>query len=286
MTHTTSDPRELEKIANRLRIKVIKVLGKFGYGHIGGSMSIAEIVAVLYFHEMNIDPKNPQFADRDRFILSKGHACFTQYAALAELGIISEQDLAKPYRVDSPIQAHPELGVCPGIEMTTGALGQGLSAGIGMTIGAKLREKSFRIYVVLGDGELDEGQVWEAAMLAPKYKLDNMVAIVDYNKHTLSGRTAEIMPLEPLFDKWIAFGWHAIQVNGHSASQLIYALDEARETKEDKPTVIIAQTVKGRGVAFLEDKWESHATTLTLEQTTTILKDLGCSESEIKTALF
>jgi transketolase len=244
-------------------------------------MSVAEIVAVLYFHEMHIDADNPKCGDRDRFILSKGHACFTQYAALAKLGIIPEEALSHPYEVDSMIQAHPELGLTPGIEMSTGALGQGLSAGIGMAIGARLRKKSFRVYVVLSDGELDEGQVWEAAMTARKYRLDNLVALVDYNAFSLSGRITEIMPLEPLADKWTAFGWHVIQVNGHSVSQLVHALDEARGT-QDKPTIILSHTVKGRGISFLEDRWDCHATPLSREQAEHALRDLDRTEEEIQ----
>lgn len=278
------DIKRLDEMTNRLRKKVVTMIGRFGYGHVGGSMSIAEIVSVLYFHEMRIDSNNPKWDDRDRFILSKGHGCFTQYVALAELGIIPEEYLSRPYQVDSPLQGHPELNTCPGIEMSTGALGQGLSAGIGMALGARLKKKDFRVYVLLGDGELNEGQVWEAAMLAPKYKLDNLVAMIDHNQHALSGRTTEIMPLEPLSDKWLAFGWHVLQVNGHSVEQLIEALENARETR-GKPTVIIAQTVKARGISFLEDKSESHATTLNRSEAEQALKDLGCTEQEIETAL-
>ena len=284
MTGDEADRRRLEKKSNQMRINLLSMFGKYGYGHIGGSLSIVEIVTVLYFHEMNLRPDNPKWEDRDRFILSKGHACFTQYVVLAELGIIPKSLLDRPYEVDSPLQGHPEFNTCPGIEMSTGALGQGLSAGIGMALGGRLRKKDFRVYVLLGDGELNEGQVWEAAMFAPKYKLDNLVAFIDRNKHALSGRTQETMPLEPLADKWVAFGWHVIQVDGHSVSQLLNALSEARETK-GKPTAIIARTVKGRGVSYLEDKSTSHATYISREQTAQALKDLGCTEEEIAKAL-
>ena len=276
-----ADIRHLKTLAHRLRVKVLKMICRYGYGHVGGSMSIVEILSVLYYHEMQLDPDNPKWEDRDRFILSKGHACFTQYAVLADLGIIPEEALLHPYEVDSMIQAHPELGLTPGIEMSTGALGQGLSAGIGMAIGARLRKSAFRVYVVLSDGELDEGQVWEAAMMARKYKLDNLVALVDYNAFSLSGRITEVMPLEPLADKWTAFGWHVIQVNGHSVSQLVHALDEARGTR-DKPTIILAHTVKGRGISFLEDRWDSHATPLSREQAEHALRDLDRTEEEIQ----
>ncbi|MDZ7335849.1 MAG: transketolase [candidate division KSB1 bacterium] len=275
--------KQLEERANRLRIEIIKIMGRYGYGHIGGSLSIAEMIAVLYFHELKVDPKNPKWEDRDRFILSKGHACFTQYVALAELGFVSKDVLRHPYEVDSPMQAHPELGEFPGIEMTTGALGQGLSAGVGMAIGAKLRNRGFRIYVLLGDGEMNEGQVWEAIMLASKYKLDNLVALVDYNNFTLSGKTTEVMPLDPLMEKFQAFGWCAMEVDGHSVEHLVAALDSARQIK-DKPTAIIAHTIKARGFVPLENKTESHAANIKQEQAMEALRALGCSESEIQQA--
>jgi len=284
MSREDKNIARLEERALRLRIGVMKVIGRFGYGHVGGSMSVADILAVLYFHEMNLDPKNPEWEDRDRFILSKGHACFTQYMALAELGILPWEALKHPYEVDSMIQAHPELGETPGIEMSTGALGQGLSAGIGMAIGARLRKKAFRVYVVLGDGELNEGQVWEAAMMASKYRLDNIVAVIDYNRLALSDRVEEVMPLEPLEEKWAAFGWHVLHVNGHSVSELADAFETARGMKS-KPTVILADTIKGHGISFLENKWNSHATPLTPEEACQALRDLGCSEAEINEAL-
>ena len=272
--------KELEERARQLRIGVMKIIGKFGYGHVGGSMSVADIIAVVYFHEMKLDPKNPQWVDRDRFVLSKGHACFTQYVALAELGILPKDALDHPYEVDSMIQAHPELGLTPGIEMSTGALGQGLSAGIGMALGARLRKKDFRVYVALGDGELNEGQVWEAAMMASKYTLDNLVAVVDYNQLALSDRVPEVMPLEPLEDKWTAFGWHVLHVNGHSMRELVDAFSGARRIKGN-PTVILADTIKGYGISFLENKWNSHATKLTPDEARQALRELGCSEQEI-----
>ncbi len=284
MSFNTSLIEQLEERANRLRIEMIKIMGRFGYGHLGGSLSIAEMIAVLYFHELRVDPTNPKWEDRDRFILSKGHACFAQYVALAEMGFIDKEVLRHPYEVDSPMQAHPELGEFPGIEMTTGALGQGLSAGVGMAIGARLRNRGFRVYVILGDGEMDEGQVWEAIMLASKYKLDNLVALVDYNNFTLSGETTEVMPLDPLKEKFQAFCWNALEVDGHSVSQLVSALATARHIKS-KPTAIIAHTVKGRGFAPLENKWESHAANISREQAIEALRALGCSEHEIHQAL-
>ena len=268
--------KELEKIATELRIKVIKMMEVAGSGHAGGSMSIAEMVAVLYFHEMKINPNDPQDPDRDRFVLSKGHACFTVYAALAKLGIIPEEQLNHPYEVDSMIQGHPELGITPGIDMGTGALGQGLSAGIGMALAARIQKRDFRVHVIVGDGESMEGQIWEATMLAPKYKLDNLVAILDYNKMSLTAPIPETMPLEPVTDKWRAFGWHVLEADGHSVSDLINCLGEARKIK-DKPTMIIAHTLKGKGMSFIEDTPESHAlSTFTSEQAEQVIADLEC----------
>ncbi len=271
---------KLNEIANRIRINVVKMIALSGIGHAGGSTSIAEILSVLYFHEMKIDPKSPKFEDRDRFILSKGHGCPALYAIFSEIGFIPEKLLWTLHEIDSPLQMHPELGLCPGIEMSTGALGQGLSAGIGMAIGARLRKMDFRVYVLIGDGESNEGQIWEAAMCAPKYKLDNLVTIIDYNKFNLSDRTQQVMPLEPLYDKWVSFGWHVIEVNGHSISQLIHAFNEANQIK-GKPTFIIAHTVKGYGIPHVEDKAESHSVTFSAEEVGNTLKAMGCLPQEV-----
>jgi transketolase len=270
--------KRLEDIARELRIQVVKMMKVAGSGHAGGSMSVAEIVSVLYFHEMNINPKDPNDPDRDRFVLSKGHACFTVYAALAKIGYVEEEVLYKPYMVDSPVQGHPELGLFPGIDMGTGALGQGLSAGIGMALGARIQKRNFRVYVVVGDGESMEGQVWEAAMLANKYKLDHLTAILDYNKFSLTGPIDDVMPLEPLCDKWKAFGWHVIEVDGHSVSELLDALKEARSIKR-KPTMIIAHTIKGKGMAKIEGKSESHAVmSFSEEEADQVLAELSRSK--------
>jgi len=271
---------KIKEISNRIRINVVKMIALSGIGHAGGSTSIADILAVLYFHEMNIDPKNPNFEDRDRFILSKGHGCPALYAIFAEIGFIPENMLWTLHNIDSPLQMHPERGLCPGIEMSTGALGQGLSAGIGMAIGARLRKKNFRVYVLIGDGESNEGQIWEAAMAAPKYQLDNLVAVIDYNKFNLSDPTQQVMPLEPLFDKWVSFGWHVVEVDGHSITQLIHAFDEARQIK-GKPTFIIAHTVKGYGIPHVEAKAESHSVTFSTEEVENALTAMGCSPQEV-----
>lgn len=284
MNKKITDKEELEEIANRLRVKVVKMIGKSGFGHAGGSMSIAEILTVLYFYEMRIDPENPDWEERDRFVLSKGHAAPVFYAVLSERGFIPEDILSSIHQVDSPLQCHPDMRLCPGVEISTGALGQGLSVAVGMALGARLKGKSFRVYALLGDGESQEGQVWEAAMSASKYKLDNLVAIIDYNKLELSGRISEVMPLEPLYDKWISFGWHVIETNGHSPTQIMNALDEAKKVKE-KPTLIIAHTVKGNGVCFMEDRVEWHAVSMSSQQVKDALKELGCSQEEIEVTL-
>lgn len=275
---------KLEEVAKRLKIKIIKMIGKSDGGHVGGSMSAVEILTVLYFHEMKIDLKNVKWKERDRFILSKGHAATALYAVLSERGFIPEDVLISINRVDSPLQCHPDMRLCPGVEISSGSLGQGLSVAVGMALGAKLKYKIFRVYTLLGDGECQEGQIWEAAMSASKFKLDNLVAIIDYNKLQISGRISEVMPIEPLYDKWTAFGWHVLEINGHSITQIIYALEQAKKIK-GKPTLIIAHTVKGYGVSFMEDKVEWHGDSMSVDQVKKALKELSCSQEEIKSIL-
>ncbi len=273
---TKEEIKRLEGIANELRIDVIKMFEAAGSGHAGGSMSIAEMVSVLYFHEMNINPADPADPDRDRFVLSKGHACFTVYAALAKIGYVDKEVLWRPYKPDSPIQGHPELNDFPGIEMGTGALGQGLSAGIGMSLASRVHKRNYRTYVIIGDGESCEGQVWEAAMLAPKFKLDNLVAILDYNKMALSGSLEEIMPMHPVVDKWKSFGWHVLEIDGHKVEELAEALDTARTIK-GKPTMIVAHTVKGKGMPEIEGIWQSHAISdFSSEKAAKLIEKLSC----------
>jgi transketolase len=278
------DAGTLDEIARRVRVKVVKMIACSGVGHAGGAVSMAEILSVLYFKEMRLDRKNPNWPDRDRFVLSKGHGCPALYAMFSEVGWISDELLPTLHQIDSPLQMHPELGLCPGIEMSSGPLGQGLSAGIGMALGARMRGKDFRVYVMIGDGESAEGQIWEAAMFAPNHKLDNLVAILDYNKFALTDRVQAIMSLEPLYDKWVSFGWHVIEVNGHSVVQVAHALEEARRVK-GKPTIIIAHTVKGRGLSFVEDTAESHSVSMTEAQVAGTLKELGCPPDEVAQAL-
>ena len=276
------DIEKIEDIANRIRIHVVKMIAQSGVGHVGGSMSIAEILSVLYFYELNIN--NLSCGDRDRFILSKGHGCPAFYAVLSELGYVEKESLQTLHEIDSPFQMHPEYGCCPGVEMSTGALGQGLSAGIGMALGARIRKKQFRVYVIIGDGESNEGQVWEAALCAGKFKLDNLTAILDYNKFALSDRVSQVMPLEPVVDKWKSFGWHVIEADGHSVKDLIRAFNEVRKIK-NKPCIIVAHTVKGFRVASVADQAKSHSVSFTKEQVVSTLEDLGCGKGEIEQML-
>jgi transketolase len=274
------DSEQLRMIAQRLRIDVVKMIACSGIGHVGGSTSIAEILAVLYFHEMRVEYGNPELPERDRFILSKGHGCPALYAIFPRLGYIPEDLLWTLHDIDSPLQMHPELGVCPGIEMSTGALGQGLSAAIGIALGARLAGKEFRVYVLIGDGESNEGQIWEAAMSAPQFHLDNLIAIVDYNKFSLSDRVERVMPLEPLADKWQAFGWHVLRVDGHDIEALLSVFAQAREIK-GKPVVIIADTIKGNGVPQVADTAGSHSVVFSEGQAVETLRAMGCDEAEI-----
>jgi transketolase len=248
---------ELMQIARQIRIDIIKMLNKAKSGHTGGSLSAVDILASLYFNEMNIDPKDPDKSDRDRFVLSKGHAAPALYTTLAFAGYFKKEELDTLRKTGSILQGHPDMNLVPGVEMSTGSLGQGLSAANGMAMALKLNESPARVYVMMGDGELQEGQIWEAAMTAHHYKLDNLCAFVDSNGLQIDGEVEKIMGIEPLADKWRAFGWHVIKIDGHDVNEILGALDEARRTKE-KPTVIVAKTIKGKGFSFCEGKVGYH----------------------------
>lgn len=243
--------KELEAKANKLRQHIIQMTCAAASGHPGGSLSAADIVAVLYFHQLRHKPQEPNWADRDRFVMSKGHAAPVLYAALAESGYFPVDYLKTLRRVGSALQGHIDMLSLPGIEMSTGSLGQGLSTANGMALAARLDKKAWRVYCLLGDGECQEGQVWEAVMTAAHYKLDNLTAIVDHNKFQIDGCLADIKNLAPLADRWKAFGWNVITCDGHQVPALIAALDQAGQAK-GKPTVIIANTIKGKGVSFME----------------------------------
>lgn len=270
--------KKLNAIALSLRRDSLIMTTKASSGHIGGSLSAADIVAALYFHHLRHDPKNPNWEDRDRFILSKGHACPVVYAALAKAGYFPREELWTLRKIGSILQGHPDMRRTPGIEASTGTLGQGLSIGEGMALAARLDGKAYRVYVLLGDGELDEGQVWEAAMSASHYRIDNLTAIVDLNSHQLSGPTDKIMSLKPVADKWRAFGWHVIEIDGCQMKQILDSLDEAERIK-GKPTVIIAHTNKGKGVScversFAEGHCKYHGVPLTESELAQALEEL------------
>ena len=243
----------LKKKAQEIRCELLRMIHAAGSGHPGGSLSAADIVTALYFHVMNIDPANPNWEDRDRFILSKGHACPVWYTALALRGFFPRDQLKTLRKFGSKLQGHPDMKRVPGIDMTTGSLGQGLSCGVGMALAGRVLGKHYQVDVVLGDGELNEGQIWEAAMSAARYNLGNLVAFVDYNKLQLDGPTEVVMPLEPLADKWRSFNWSVDEIDGHDIEQIIQAVARTK-ANSDVPHVIIAHTVKGKGVSFMENE--------------------------------
>jgi transketolase len=260
-------------MAKRLRHHVITMTATAGSGHPGGSLSAADIITALYFKVLRHNPNNPQWQDRDRFILSKGHAAPILYAALAESGYFPVEELATLRKLDSRLQGHTDRNLTPGVEMSAGSLGMGLSFGIGIALAAKLDHSDYRTYILLSDGECDEGQTWEAALSAAHFKLDNLTAIVDCNKIQLSGWTGDIMNLEPFTQKWQAFGWHTIDIDGHDFSQILAAFQEAERIK-NKPPVIIAHTIKGKGVSFMENNPTFHGKAPTLEEAKRALKEL------------
>ena len=249
--------KDLETIAKKLRRHVIHMVSHAGSGHPGGSLSAADIVTALYFKVMQHDPKNPHWEDRDRFILSKGHAAPILYAALAESGYFPLDWLSSLRKTGSCLQGHTDSDLTPGVDVSAGSLGQGLSIGIGMAIAATLNKKSYHTFVLLGDGECDEGQVWEAALTAPMFKVNNLTAIVDLNGIQLDGRTRDIMDLEPFVDKWRSFRWDVVEINGNNMTEVEAALSRAK-SGQSKPTVIIAHTTKGKGVSYMENNVDYH----------------------------
>jgi len=264
---------EVKEMAKQLRRHVITMIATAGSGHPGGSLSAADIVTALYFKILHHNPENPHWPDRDRFILSKGHAAPILYAALAETGYFPLAELSTLRRLDSRLQGHPDSNFTPGVEMSAGSLGMGLSFAIGVALAARLDSKGYRTYVLLSDGECEEGQTWEAALSAAHFKVDNLTTIVDYNGIQLSGRTCDIMNLEPFIRKWQAFGWHTIDIDGHDLNQILSACQEA-EKMRGKPTVIIARTIKGKGVSFMENNVAFHGKAPTWEEAERALKEL------------
>ncbi|MCD6478327.1 MAG: transketolase [Candidatus Diapherotrites archaeon] len=265
--------RELEEIARQIRVLSLQMTSRAESGHPGGSLSVADIIACLYFHKMRINPRNPKWPERDRFILSKGHSCPAQYAALALLGIIPARELNRLREVDSMLQGHPDRNKTPGIETVSGTLGQGFSVACGMALAAKLDGKKHKVYVVLGDGELQEGIVWEAVMFAGFRRLNNLVAIIDHNKCQNDGFLHEILDVTPIAEKFRAFRWNTCEIDGHNIKEIVRALDEA--DKSEKPVAIIAHTVKGKGVSFMEHKPEWHGKALPSDLLEKALEELG-----------
>lgn len=264
----------LKKTAQLVRQDIVKMITESASGHPGGSLSSVEILTALYFSEMNIDPKNPKDENRDRFVLSKGHAAPALYAVLAERGYFKKEELMTLRKINSNLQGHPNMNETPGVDMSTGSLGQGLSAANGMALAGKLDGKSYRVYTVLGDGELEEGQVWEAAMSSAHYKLDNLIAFVDHNGLQIDGPVENVMNPNPIADKFKAFGWNVIDIDGHSFEEIFAAIDKAKNTK-GVPTMIVAATVKGKGVSFMENEVGWHGSAPSAEQCTKALDELG-----------
>jgi len=257
ITHSVKLIKELEQIARQLRVDAIDMIHRRGQGHPGGALSSAEIISALFFHHLRIDPDRPEWENRDRFILSKGHACAILYPALARRGYFPIEELKTWGHIGSRLQAHPDRLKTPGIEMTTGCLGHGISIGAGLCLAGQVKGLDYHTYVLVGDGECQSGILWEGVMLAGKYKLSKLTAIVDYNKVQLDGRIEEIMPLEPVKKKWESFNWAILEINGHNMQEILDSLDRACAIG-DRPTVIVAHTIKGKGVSFMEGKAEWH----------------------------
>jgi len=269
------DINQLKTISRDIRKDILRSLAEAGSGHTGGSLDLADIMAVLYFHVLNHDPANPGWEDRDRFILSIGHVAPVLYTTLAHAGYFPKEELLTLRKLGSRLQGHPGKDHdLPGLELSTGSLGQGLSIAVGMGLAARIYKKSWRVYSIHGDGELQEGSIWEAAMSAAHYKLDNITALIDRNGVQIDGKTADVMELEPLADKWKAFGWHVIHCDGHDHADIIRAYDEAKST-QGKPSVIIAKTIMGKGVKSIEGDYLWHGKAPSKEQAEAFIAEIG-----------
>lgn len=274
MILTSEQEGKLVNLCKKFRKELIECLHVIGSGHPGGSLSATEIITTLYFHELKVNPKNPNDPDRDRFILSKGHAAPMLYLNLAEKGYFDMRELCNLRQLNHMLQGHPCAKTTPGVDLSTGPLGLGLSAAVGMALAGKLDKKKYNVYVLIGDGETQEGIIWEAAMAASKYKLDNLIAILDHNKVQLDGTIDEIMPLGNINAKWESFGWKVIETNGHNIRDISSALEEAKRVKV-KPTIIIAETVKGKGISFMEGKNIWHGKPIDDEHFNIAMKELS-----------
>ena len=270
----SSEKLALQRTANNVRLGIIEGVYNAGCGHPGGSLSIADVITYLYFKELNVDPKNPKWDDRDRFVLSKGHTAPALYAVLAERGFFDKDELKTLRKTESRLQGHPDMKGIPGVDMSTGSLGLGISAACGMALSAKAYGKDYRVYTIVGDGESEEGQVWEAAMFAAHYKLDNLVCVLDLNGLQIDGKITEVMNPTPHDEKFRAFGWNVIVINGHDFDEIEAAFAKAREVK-GMPTAIISKSVKGKGVSYMEDKCEWHGQAPKEDLYKVALEDLG-----------
>ena len=273
------DSKMLNKITCTIRKDIVSMIHKSKSGHPGGSLSAVEILTALYFDEMNIDATNPKMENRDRFVLSKGHAAPVLYATLAEKGFFNKEELNSLRKINSMLQGHPDMKNIPGVDMSTGSLGQGFSVACGMAMASKLDDAPWRVYAVLGDGEVQEGIIWEAAMSAAHYKLDNMVAFLDYNGLQIDGKVENVMNIGSIVDKFKAFGWNVIEIDGHNFEQIFDALDIARDTT-GKPTIIVAKTVKGKGVSFMENEAGWHGTAPSDSDLEKALAEIGGTDNE------
>jgi len=265
MPYSIEKREQFKKLARDVRLTVLRMIYEAGSGHPGGSLSAVEIISTLYFDKMRVDPKNPDWGDRDRFVVSKGHCAPTLYAVLAEKGFFPKTELNTFRRINSNLQGHPDMLKTPGVDMSTGSLGHGVSVGIGMALGGRLSQKNFYAYVLVGCGELNEGQIWEAAMAAVKYRLDHLIVFLDYNRYQLDGGTDEIMPLRDVGARWKSFGWKAIEINGHEPEEISDAIDEVKKVG-GSPAIIIAHTTKGKGVSFMENTHVWHGRKISKEE--------------------
>ncbi|WP_278335549.1 transketolase [Clostridium liquoris] len=268
---------ELKSIAKQIRKDIITMLTESHSGHPGGSLSAVEILVTLYFYEMNVSKEKCKDLNRDRFVLSKGHAAPALYSVLARKGFFNVDELKSLRKIGSILQGHPNMNEVPGVDMSTGSLGQGISAAVGMALAGKIDKKDYRVYALLGDGELEEGQVWEAAMSAAHYGLDNLTAFVDNNGLQIDGPVKEVMNPEPITDKFKAFGWNVLFIDGHNFEEIINAIEEAKKI-QDKPTAIVCKTVKGKGVSFMENQASWHGTAPNIEQCEQALREIGGEE--------
>lgn len=266
--------QELMDMAKIIRKDIVSMLTESASGHPGGSLSAADVVTTLFFNEMNIDPKNPKMADRDRFVLSKGHAAPVLYSALARRGFFDPKELLTLRKFGSNLQGHPNMNDLPGIDMSTGSLGQGISAAVGMALAGKTDKKDYRVYALLGDGELEEGQVWEAAMCAAHYKLDNLTIFIDFNGLQIDGDITKVMNPSPIDKKFEAFGWNVLVIDGHNYDEILEAIEKAKNHK-GQPTAIVCKTIKGKGVSFMENEASWHGTAPSKEQCEKAIAEIG-----------